>query len=317
MRNKMYTNALIELSRKMLENAINYQVKGDFAKMKKIVWGAGESGKNFIILNKDFDFSYIVDTRKHLQGKKLHGLRVCNEDELLKEEKENTVIFLPTVSHQIWKQKLYSKGFNNIIVPCQINASGVGFPINRSGVVSFISWLNDNKINYVCQKYISKKIDFFSLRDFDILVNTDHIPKLINCPHFFLKQSSNIISVDVMWSKPIGTNQEIPFYTYKLSSEVLKRENQVFTNNVWTVKPDLLIFMYLYHIILHKGENSALEKNKNFIMMLMKDLRINFSLDLEGIFSFVQKSEYEIPIDFARMWAKKTKSEFLNQKVNL
>lgn len=315
MRNKMYTNAVIELSRKMLENAINCQVKGDFTKMKKIVWGAGESGKNFIELNKDFDFSYIVDTRKHLQGEKLHGLRVYNEDELLKEEKKNTVVFLPTVSHQIWKNILYDKGFNNLIVPLQINSSGLGLPINRSDIYNFVDWLKEYGIKYVYQKHIPADLDLLKLRDFDILVQTKEIPSLINCPLFLKGQNEELISVDIVWSKPINLFGPLEFYSTELTTEILKDKNHIHYQKLIGVKNELLLLMYLYHLILHKGDIKTLEKYSTILRYMKNQLNIEFNLNMEDMFLFIQTSGYPIRRELARQWAEKSNNKFLQKKL--
>ncbi len=313
----IYADSIKTLSRLMLDTSITPEIKKRFSEFKKVVWGAGESGKTFITLNKDIGFDYIVDTRENLQGTTHEGLSISSEQILFAENRENTLVFLPTVIHQKLKAELLDKGFKYFVVPNQINASGVGFSINRNDIMLFIDWINENNINYVFQKYITEEADFFKMRDFDILVATEDIPKIIQCPVFLRNQTSDVISVDVMWSHPIGVSQELPFYTEKLSTTVLNKENQVFLKNVRAVKIEFLIYMYFYHIILHKGDNEAIEKYRNVLGDLMSKLSLNVNLDLESIYNFIQQSEFAIPIDFARKWADKTQSDFLNEKTRI
>ncbi len=309
-----YSEVIKSISRIMLEKSMGEDIKQKLPFMKKVVWGAGESGKTFISLNSDLNFDYIVDTRISLQNTKHEGLEILPEDKLYLEDVNSTIVFLPTVIHKQLRELLLEKGFKNFVIPNQINSSGVGFTINKSDIYEFIDWINKENINYAFQKYVTDDIDFSAMKDFDILVASNDIHKVIACPLFFKEHSDDVMSIDIMWSHPIGVSQELPFYTSELVEDILNHNNKFIIKNVMAVKLNILVFMYLHHIVLHKGRVETIDKYRQMLSIMLDKLGITLNLTLEDIYSFIQSSKYRIPIDFARKWAEKTQSPFLLER---
>jgi len=303
-----------QLSDLKLEATIARVVKSkeSFNSMKKVVWGAGVSGKNFIRIHSDMAFSYIVDTREELQRKDFMGLSVVSPEVLYKEDKDSTLVFVPSVIHKELTTVLREKGFKHIIVPNQFNTSGVGFSINKSDITNIFCWLNSNGINYVYLKCLPE--DLSRLKDIDIMISTEDVGKLLSCEYLINQQEIDSTYLDVSWSAPLGINAELPFYTKSLSDAILKEENSLLIDGIRALKPQMLLYTFVFHALIHKGTPEAVEKYRSVLIELQEKVNIKFEITLEGMWSFLSETNYFPQLDLTRKWAECNGSEFLKNK---
>lgn len=306
-----------------LENALNKTVRTDWKKMKRIVWGAGVSGKSFVDMYSDIGFSYIVDTRLQLQATTFEGLEITSPENLYEENPDNTIVFLPTILCQDLALDLNQKGFHNIIIPNQLNKSGIGFVIDANKVNDFFMWMNDNKINYVLLRWYNESL--MDTKDVDIMIESDDIDKLLECKYILQEnQSDKLVYLDIKWSKPIGLNLELPYFPVKLTSQILNSKNILLKNGINIIKDEMAIYSYIYHILFQKAENSNLEvteekkdldnKYFNILRELSNSCNLKFEISLEGLWGFIMNSKFKPPIDFVRKWAAENNSPFLKKK---
>lgn len=284
----------------------------EFDSIKKIVWGAGVSGKSFIEMHRDLGFAYIVDTRENLQGNTYLGFTIKSPDVLFREDPNDVLVFLPTVIHKKLTIELKEKGFNKIVVPNHQNTSGVGFSINRIHINAVFDWLNKNNIQYVCLKPLP--VHFDEVNDLDIMISTDDIGKLLNCPYLMEEPDNDIIYLDVIWDKPLGINAEIPIYPIKLSKMMLDESNVMYINNKRALNPKLLLISYLYITVIKDASESAVKKRYSSIKLLQEQLNLTFDITLEGMWQYLSATEYFPMLDFIRKWQAFNGSSFLADK---
>ena len=302
------------ISDRKLEKSISKVLKNnvDINKAKKIVWGAGVSGKSFVKTYFDFNFSYIVDSRIEKQGTKFNGIEIFEPNKLNDEEKSNVIIFVPTVIHKEISTYLKKIGFINIIIPNQLNTSSIGFNINKKDIYNIFNWLNDNRVDYVYLK--EYKADLNNLKDIDIMVSKKHIEKLLECNYLYTIPSSEVTYLDISWDRPIGINSELPFYPIHLSDDILNKNNNVYKDNIRCLNSQLLLITYVTHAVIHKGNLSGIQKYRKIIEKLQKELEIEFEISLNGLWNYLKSTKYFPKTDFIRKWNAYNKSEFLNQK---
>ncbi len=312
-----YPAQIRHLSRLMLERDMDSDMRQNLFRFKKIVWGAGESGKTFVSLNFDIGFEYIVDTRKHLQGKKHENLLICSEEKLFLEDANQTLVFLPNVIHEEIKQKLLEKGFKHVFVPAQLNPSRIVLKIRKKDVEAFVEWINKQDFKYVCRSLMNESTKLTNLSHIDLLIQSDHIHDLLKCPFITSEEDTDILSIDVVWSTPIGLSQELPYFTKTLSDCLLNKEKQTIKHGIPCASPKLLLYVYLYDIILRSGNEDAIRKVSEELTFLEKALDVAIPRSLVDIYQYVQKSDFPIPVDFARKWAEKANSSFFKQLLQI
>lgn len=310
-----------------LNNSLENGVGENWEGKKKVVWGAGVSGKNFVDMYLHLGFSYIVDTREKLQNTEFNGVKITSPEFLYEEDPENTIIFLPTILFQELADDLYKRGFKYLIMPNQLNKSGVGFLIDQSDVYDFFNWMNQNQIKYALLRWYHE--DLTQTKDIDIMIDSNDIEKLLNCSYFLKNNSKKELSyLDVKWSTPIGLNVELPYFPIKLTEKLLADENmKALPNGVKIIKKEILLYTYIYHVLYQKVEISGLPEdgekilpeNKYFNILneLRNELNIEFEISLNGLWDFIQTSEFKPPIDFVRKWADETKSKYLQKKTEI
>jgi len=286
----------------------------EFNKLKKIVWGAGVSGKSFIKIYSDLDFEYIVDTREDLQNTQFMKLNICSAEILFKEDPSNTLIFLPTVIHQQLAEQLREKGFYKIVVPNQINISGVGFNINRADAYLLFDWFNDNKINYVYLKLLPENFD--KIKDIDILVSSDDIEKLLDCPYLLSLPKDDTLYLDVNWDKPLGINSELPLFPLLINKKIFLNRRKNSKKQIEILRNRVLLLTYIFHIVIHKGCEHSLQKNKKIIEKLQKKCGISFKITLDGLWDYLKETEFMPLSDFVRKWQAFNQSDFLLKKLD-
>lgn len=304
-----------KISDKKLVTSIHDAIGGrsNIDKYKKIVWGAGVSGKNFVQMHSDMGFSYIVDSRTELQGLFISDVPVLHPDNLYSEiRKDQILIFLPTVIHKDINELLIKNGFSKIVVPNQLNTSGVGFNINRKDVLDIFQWLNDRNVNYTFLKVVPGS--FIDVKDVDILIAENQIDNLLECPLLATKPANDKIYLDVSFSSPIGINAELPFYPQWLSEKILDSKNTVFVNGIRSLNGQTLLLCYIFHVLIHKGTSDSLKKNRNIFVQLQKSTGIYFPITLEGMWRYIRDSDFWPGLDFIRKWAAHNNSEFLKRK---
>ena len=295
---------------KKLSSILDNRKLDDF---KLISWGCGESGQTFLKNNTDIEFSYLVDTRSEFQKTTVNGLRVESEEVLFSENAEDTIIFLPTVIHQRLKGELKAHGFKHIVVPNQINQSGVGITIPRRRIHDFVDWINDQKINYVSQKLLFEDEGLEKSRDLDLLVSNLDLEALINCPIFQdITLDKDEISVDISWSHPIGLNNELPFLPADLAEAALQTKSKNNKTKLYQASDEVLFYMYLYHAFVHKPEFMLKLKSKRALKYLIQKLGLNLKIEQENLLQFLLNGKFPPPIDFVRKWSHKVNSNLWN-----
>lgn len=312
-----------QISMIKLDNNLITTVGSSWDDKKKIVWGAGVSGKSFVEMFSNLNFSYIVDTREALIGTYYNNIEIVHPDYLFNEIPDNTIVFLPTVMCQEISELLISKNFKNIIIPNQLNKSGVGLVIKSNKIKDFFNWLNTNHINYALLRWHQEGIH--NIKDVDIMLDSNDIDKLLNCDLILNDYgATDLIYLDIKWSAPIGLNIELPYFPIKLTSQILLNQNTHWYNGIRIIKDQYAIYSYIYHILFQKVELSNLTisgENINFnnkyykiLFQLRNTLNLDFEISLEGLWVFIMNSEMKPPIDFVRKWADETNSPFLKFK---
>lgn len=310
-----YPQQIRNISRLMLEQNMDAGLRQKLSRLKKIVWGAGESGKTFVSLNADLGFEYIVDTRKHLQGTTHENLDIYSEERLFTESKDHTLVFLPNVIHEEIKQKLFEKGFTHVFVPAQLNPSSIVLKVRKDVVEALIKWMNEQGFNYVCRGLIHENIKPSDCSQINLLLQSEHIYDLIECPYLSKEADADTVSIDVVWATPIGLSQELPYYTKPLTDCLLNKQKQIIKNGMPCTSPELLLYIYLYDIILQNGHEDAIAKFNEELNYFERVLDITIPRSLEGVYGFVQNSDFPIPVDFSRKWAEKASSTFFKKKL--
>ncbi|MBF9024381.1 hypothetical protein HKCCD6035_02350 [Rhodobacterales bacterium HKCCD6035] len=313
MKRNEYLKVIRLLSDMKLDTCINDVIGGreNLVKYKRVVWGAGVSGKSFIDAHSDLGVSYIVDTRVELQDHTFMGIPIVAPNILMNENKDNTVIFLSTVIHQEISKKLEEAGFQNIIVVNQVNTSGVGLNINRSDIEDFFIWMNKNEIKYVFLKCLPK--DFKKQKDIDLLIDTDEVYKLLNCPNLKSKPEKDTIYIDLSWSAPIGLNSELPLYPKSTADMFLHDDNVTYLRGIRALSDENLLYSYILHTLVHKGTNEALKKYSRIIKELQERTGRRFELTLPGLWGHLSATNCLPKLDFIRKWADYNNSYFLIQ----
>lgn len=309
-----HLNIIKKISDIKLNACINEVIGGrnQLLSYKRVVWGAGVSGKSFIHTYSDLDFSYVVDSRTELQNQTFMGLSIVDPEILMSEDTKNTVIFLPTVIHNKISYKLRASGFQNIIVPNQLNTSGVGLSINRTDVDVFFHWLNNNKIQYVFLKRVPES--FESVKDIDILIDISEIEKLLNCPVVSTIPNKDVIYVDICFSSPIGINSELPLYPKPIADMFLEDESVTYVRGIRVLNDINLLHSYIMHALVHKGAEEALVKYEDVLKDLQQKTGCQFEMTLSGLWEYLLKTSFFPKLDFIRKWAAYNNSEFLTQK---
>ena len=312
----MNNNIIKIISDRKLKKSIDQVLSNniDLDKAKKIVWGAGVSGKSFVKTYSDLNFSYIIDSRQEKQGDIFEGIEIFEPEKLNNEDKTNTIIFVPTVIHQKISNSLREKGFYNIIIPNQLNTSSIGFNINKKDIHNIFQWLNTNEVDYVYLKEF--KQDLNHIKDIDIMVSKRHIEKLLNCKYLYSTPSSDVTYLDISWDRPIGINSELPFYPIHLSDDILNKKNNVYINNIRCLNSRFLLITYITHALIHKGDQAGINKYKEVIGKLQKELELDFDISLNGLWNFLNSTEYFPKIDFIRKWNAYNNSQFLKEKTS-
>jgi hypothetical protein len=309
--NKQKVDIIKKVSDVKLKTSFNKIIGGAhyLENYKRIIWGAGVSGKSFIHMHQDLKFSYIVDTRKQLQGEKFLDLDICDPSKLYTENPKKTLVFVQTVIHKEICDELKLKGFDNIIIPNQFNTSSIGFNINRSDISNIFIWLNSQCIKYVFLKKIPET--FSHAKDIDIMISTDDLERFTNCEYLTKKPENNTLYLDVSWSKPIGINAELPFFTRSLTEAILNEENVRYIKKIRTLNDKMLLHTYITHALIHKGTPEAVQKYIDIISILQKKLNIHFDVNLDSMWNYLKTTEYFPKIDFIRKWAAHNNSTFL------
>lgn len=308
-----------------LESSLENGIGNTWKSKNRIVWGAGVSGKSFVEMYEHLGFSYIVDTRQKLQNSSYKNVSIVSPDKLYQENPEDTIVFLPTILCQELAVELNKKGFYNLVMPNQLNKSGVGFVIDSSDVYPFFNWLNENKIKYALLRWYDE--DLLTTKDVDLMIDTEDIAKLLECD-FLLKtnKKDSFVYLDVKWSVPVGLNIELPYFPIKLAENLLKNENIELKNGVKIIKDNMVIYSYIFHILFQKAEISGLSidgelqidnKYYNILNELRSKCNLSFEISFQGLWDFIMKSEFKPPIDFVRKWADENKSPFLNEKTKI
>jgi hypothetical protein len=281
----------------------------------RIVWGAGVSGKSFIEMHHDLGFSYIVDTREELQKKDFMGLQIRSPECLHCEDPKKTIVFLPTVMQGELRSRLGELGFHKVVIPNQINTSGIGLSFNRCDVRDVFDWLNQKAVSYTFLKMIPES--FRAVKDVDILVAKDDIETLLSCPLLKNPNQSDVVYLDVSFSAPIGINQELLLFPRMLADEFLSDGNVRYICGIRCLKKEFLLVSYVFHALIHKGSSDGLQKYEKILTALKYELGVFFDLSLSSLWEYLSHTAYFPKMDFIRKWAALNNSSFLREKCQL
>ncbi len=251
-----------QIARVKLMTALARIPKSRFDMLKKVVWGAGVSGKSFVQMNDFLDLAYLVDGRERLQGTAFEGLKIQPPSVLLGEDRDNVCVFLPTVIAAELHEILSSEGFRYIIIPNHINTSGLQIPVPRSDIKLVFSAFAQEKVDYAVLRWANEPLQ--SLADIDLMTESskDNLSRLMRaCTGWISRSGCNdhdTITVDIKFSAPVGLTNELPYFPLPLTQALFSEGGTQYKRGLRVPSDELSVFTYLYHILFQKAEKSGL-----------------------------------------------------------
>lgn len=298
-----------EIARLQLMREIKNSNIYNFNKMKKVVWGAGISGKNFIKTNINFKFHYIVDSRA-IVSSSFMGIPIFNPNILEMEDRETTIIFTPTViSYKVTKY-LKKLGFKFVIIPAQIKTGGIQFSASKEFVLtgSIFKLLNKQNVSYTTFKEINLD-ELIPGKDIDLFINPANLPVFLDA-NLNPENSNDTIELDVSWSSPIGLHNELLLFPKILGVDFLLDKNNYKNNKIKVVNDYFKLIKAVYGILIHKGSIDVSEpKKKEFNNLVLKN-GLFLNLTLQELQGFLKSTEYFPKVDFINKWNAVNMSEY-------
>lgn len=276
---------------------------------KVVVWGAGVSGKNFIRINNHIQIDLVIDSRVEKQSSGILGHAVKPISDLHKFIPHETCVVLANEIHDHCQRYLSNHGYYSIYVPDRFVANHIAIYFDGINKKDFIKWINDQKINYILDRF---KGNFSNDGDLDILVDLNGLELILQ--HDCARSepvSNDSWALDIACGSPLGLENELMLYPEWVAREFLADRMFNTDYNAFTLSSRNHIVSILYHVFVHLGTVDAFIKYKSFFnkAFASQDAQVEAKL----AFNFFLESSMFPGIDFLRKWVDYTDGDLIKE----